>query len=97
MGDLFEMLEMQDGPRDVVLKNILKNVRKERKTWHGCQLPPELIEIFIRVSSNPNDIVLDPFAGTFTTSMVAKQLGRRSIGIELSKKYVNWGKSRLKN
>jgi len=94
-SDLFEMLEMQGNLADVVEKNLLKNVRKERKKWHACQLPPELIEIFIKVSSNPGDVVLDPFAGTFTTSMVAKKLGRRSIGIELSKKYARYGKSRL--
>jgi len=94
--DLFEILEMQGQQRDVIEMNLLKNVRKERKTWHECQLPPELIEVFIKTSSNSGDIVLDPFAGTFTTSMVAKKLGRRSIGIELSKQYVRCGRSRLK-
>jgi len=95
--DVQELLETQGQPRDIVKYNLLKNVRKERKTWHKCQLPPELIEIFIKVSSNPGDTVLDPFAGTFTTSMVAKKLERKSIGIEKIKKYVNWGKSRLKD
>lgn len=93
-NDIFEILQLQGA--DVIKKNLLKNVRKERKTWHACQLPPELIEIFIKVSSNAGDIILDPFAGSFTTSMVAQKLGRNSIGIELSKKYVNFGKSRLK-
>jgi len=95
--DIFEIFKTQGIMDDVVQRNLLKNVRKERKTWHNCQLPPELIEIFIKVSSNPGDLVLDPFAGTFTTSMVAKKLGRRSIGIELSKKYVRFGKSRLRD
>ena len=94
--DLFEILETQGQPRDVIKKNLLKNVRKERKTWHACQLPPELVEIFIEVSSNPRDIILDPFAGTFTTSLAAKKLGRKSIGIEISKKYVRGGVSKLK-
>lgn len=95
--DVDEILKLQKQPQDVIRENLLKNVRKERKTWHACQLPPELIRIFIKVSSNPKDVVLDPFAGTFTTSMVAKELGRKSIGIELSKKYVNWGKGRLRD
>ena len=95
--DLFEIFEMQGQSRDVIKQNLLKNVRKERKTWHACQLPPELIETFIQVSSNPGDIVLDPFAGTSTTAMVAKKLKRKSVGIELSKKYVLYGKSRLKD
>ncbi len=97
LNDLYEILGTKDYPKDVIKKNLLKNVRPERKTWHACQLPPELIEIFIRVSSNPGDTVLDPFSGTFTTSMVAKKLGRKSIGIELSKSYAKWGKSRLKD
>jgi site-specific DNA-methyltransferase (adenine-specific) len=94
--DILEIMEMQGASRDVVEFNLLKNIRKERKSWHACQLPPELIEIFIKVSSNPGDIVLDPFAGTFTTPMVAEKLGRKSIGIDISKKYVRHGKSRLK-
>ena len=93
--DILEILEMSGGETDVIKQNLLKNVRKERKAGHSCQLPPELIEIFIKVSSNPGDIVLDPFAGTFTTSMIAKKLERKSIGIEISKKYVLFGKSRL--
>ena len=97
LKDVFEILETQGQPQDVIEKNLLKNVRKERQTWHACQLPPELIEIFIKVSSNSGDIILDPFAGTFTTSMAAKKLGRKSIGIEISKKYVRFGKGRLKN
>lgn len=95
--DVLEIFEMKEKSSDVVTINLLKNVRKERKTWHSCQLPPELIEIFIKVSSNPGDLVLDPFAGTFTTSMVAKKLNRNSIGIDISKKYVKYSKSRLKD
>jgi hypothetical protein len=40
-------------------------------------------------------IVLDPFAGSFTTSLVAERLGRDSVGIELSEKYVEIGRQRL--
>lgn len=97
INDIYEIMELQGYPSDVIEKNLLKNVRKERKSWHFCQLPPELIKIFIEVSSNPGDVVLDPFAGTFTTSMVAKKLGRKTIGIELSKRYARWGGSRLRD
>ena len=50
---------------------------------------------FIRASSNPGDIVLDPFAGTFTTCAVAKRLGRRTIGIEKEREYFKIGARRL--
>lgn len=95
--DILEIFDIKGQPTDVIKKNLLKNIRKERKTWHACQLPPELIEIFIKVSSNPGDVVLDPFAGTFSTSFIAEKLRRKSIGIDISKRYVRYGKSRLKN
>lgn len=48
-------------------------------------------------SSNKGDIVLDAYAGTFTTSLAAKVMGRKSIGIELDPDYVKLGERRLKN
>ncbi len=61
---------------------------KEREGFHGCQMPEQLLGRIIRVSSNPQDIVLDPFAGSGTTLAVAKKLGRKWLGIELSHDYV---------
>lgn len=60
---------------------------KERAGFHGCQMPEQLLGRIIRTSSNPGDVVLDPFAGSGTTLAVAKKLGRRWIGFELSQKY----------
>jgi site-specific DNA-methyltransferase (adenine-specific) len=54
---------------------------------HPCQMPEALLERIVRVSSNPGDLVLDPFAGSGTTLAVAKRLGRRYIGAELSAEY----------
>ena len=82
------------GPYDVFQFNIVKNVSKD-KTEHPCQIPKELIKIFIKASSNPRDLVLDPFAGSFSTSVAAKELGRRSIGIEINPKFVDIGRKRL--
>ncbi len=62
---------------------------------HPTQKPIALLERIIKASSNENDLVLDLFAGTFTTSFVAKQLNRRSIGIELQEEYVKIGLRRL--
>jgi len=81
-------------PYDVFHFNIVKNVSKD-KTAHPCQIPTALLEIFVKASSNPEDVVLDPFSGSFSTSAVAKKLGRKSIGIELDKEYVKIGRSRL--
>jgi DNA modification methylase len=68
---------------------------KERQGFHGCQMPEQLLGRIIRVSSNPGDVVLDPFAGSGTTLAVAKKLGRRWIGCELSEDYVRAAAARL--
>ncbi len=60
---------------------------KERSGWHGCQMPEQLLGRIIRASSNPGDLVLDPFGGSGTTLAVAKKLGRSYLGLELSKAY----------
>ncbi|WP_419193116.1 DNA methyltransferase [Kolteria novifilia] len=60
---------------------------KEREGFHGCQMPEQLLGRIIRVSSNPTELVLDPFGGSGTTLAVAKKLGRQWIGSELSKEY----------
>jgi site-specific DNA-methyltransferase (adenine-specific) len=68
---------------------------KERAGWHGCQMPEQLLGRIIRVSSNPGDLVLDPFAGSGTTLVVAKKLGRNWIGFEMSPNYVAQAQARL--
>jgi site-specific DNA-methyltransferase (adenine-specific) len=67
---------------------------KER-TGHPCQMPEALLERIIRVSSNPGDLVLDPFAGSGTTLATAKRLGRRYLGVELSAEYAARVEERL--
>ena len=62
---------------------------------HPTQKPIALLERIIKASSNVGDTILDPFSGTFTTSFVAKQLHRKSIGIELQEDYVKIGLRRL--
>lgn len=68
---------------------------KERAGWHGCQMPEQLLGRIIRVSSNPSDLVLDPFAGSGTTLVVAKKLQRRWLGFELSANYARQIRRRL--
>lgn len=62
---------------------------------HPTQKPERLLERIISASSNPGDLVLDPFAGTFTTCAVAQRLGRHSIGIERAEEYLKVGLRRL--
>ena len=68
---------------------------KERAGWHGCQMPEQLLGRIIRACSDEGQLVLDPFAGSGTTLAVAKKLGRRYLGFELSKRYAQQIKKRL--
>jgi len=67
----------------------------ERAGWHGCQMPELLLGRIINACSNPGETVLDPFGGSGTTLVVAKKLGRRFIGFELSKNYAKQIHARL--
>jgi adenine-specific DNA-methyltransferase len=69
--------------------------RMEEYENHPTQKPEALLRRIILASSNKGDVVLDPFSGTFTTSAVAKQLGRKSIGIEIQEEYIKIGLRRL--
>lgn len=55
------------------------------------------MQYIIRKSSEPNGIVLDPFAGSGTTAVAAKMEGRNYIGIEISEKYCQIAEERLKH
>lgn len=69
---------------------------RERAGWHGCQMPEQLLGRIIRVSSHPGELVLDPFAGSGSTLVTAKKLGRRWLGFDISAKYVERIRARLK-
>lgn len=70
---------------------------KERAGFHGCQMPEALLMRIICASSNPGELVLDPFIGSGTTAAAAKRLGRRYIGIDLSDEYARHTRNRLES
>lgn len=70
---------------------------KEREGWHGCQMPIGVLNRIIKASSNPGDIVLDPFNGSGTTVVSAALLGRNYVGIDQSAEYVRFANSRLEH
>lgn len=82
-------------PGDVWEFPIVCGNRKERVHWHPCQMPEALLERVILACSNEGDTVLDPFAGSGTTLVVAERLGRKAIGIEKSAKYCDGIRERL--
>ena len=67
--------------------------KKEGK--HPTQKPLVIMRYLIETLTNPNDIVLDPFMGSGSTCVAAKQVGRRYIGIELCEEYYNIASARI--
>lgn len=56
---------------------------------HSCPLPPELVRRLILLSTDPGDVVLDPFAGSGVVLAVADRLGRRAVGCEIVERHAD--------
>ena len=68
-----------------------------KKLTHPTEKPQELLEIFIKQSSDENDIVYDGFMGTGSCGLVANRLNRKFIGVELDVNYFNVAVDRMNN
>jgi hypothetical protein len=77
---------------DVWYINIVNNVSKDFD--HPCPIPVELARRIILVTTNPGDLVVDPFCGSGTIPAVAAAFGREGIGIEQSEKYCEIARAR---
>jgi DNA modification methylase len=83
-----------------------KMTRKKRNVWtfatephrdaHVAQFPAELPRLCIKAGSRPGDWVLDPFAGSGTTGIVARELGRNAVLLDISVEYARMMKERLR-
>lgn len=74
----------------------LKKTKEERELKHPAMFPVELPKRFIRIYTKKGDVVLDPFLGTGSTVIAALELGRKGIGFEISKEYVEIARERVK-
>ncbi len=68
---------------------------ERRYPGHPCSKPLGLIQEVVKRFSEPSDLVLDPFLGSGTTAVAAKQLGRNYLGIEMNPEYVKIAEKRL--
>ena len=84
-----ETLPIERGPSSIQKFNTETGL-------HPTQKPVGLFEYLIKTYSNPGDIILDPFAGSGTTLVAAKQLGRKYIGIEINPDYCAIAEDRLR-
>lgn len=82
------------NPGDVWEITNIKALHPE-KTEHPCQFPVALVDRLIKALSDPGDLVVDPFLGSGTTLIAASINGRRSLGIEISKRYVMISRQRI--
>lgn len=82
--------------RDMVYpSNVLYLAPEAGNKNHSAVFPESLPEWFIKLFTKEGDLVLDPFVGSGTTSAVAKQLKRNSIGIDLMQEYIDYAKERI--
>jgi DNA modification methylase len=80
----------------VVAKWSIAPERKMKEFEHPAMFPEKLVERVLKLFSFENDIILDPFNGAGTTTLVAHKLNRRYIGIDISQKYCNIAEERIK-
>lgn len=81
-------------------------MRNKRSVWtvpvarfkgaHFATFPPELVEPMVLAGSRRGDVILDPFAGAATVGLVALRHGRRFVGVELNRQYVDLARERLR-
>lgn len=76
-------------------KNCVWKFPSGKRTFHPTQKPLALFEYLIKTSSNENDLVFDPFAGSSTTAVAAKNLNRKYFCIEKKEEYVIESEKRL--
>jgi len=98
-----EGMEGRDGPSDnygtkavnLTRKDLGPNEVKKAANVHPCVKPLALMRYLIRLVTPPNGIILDPFMGSGTTGMAAKQEGFEFIGIEKEQEYIEIAERRI--
>lgn len=70
--------------------------RRMKEFGHPAMFPEELVERVIKLFSFKSDIVLDPFNGVGTTTLVAHRFNRRYLGIDISESYCNTAVDRIR-
>ena len=96
--DVVRKVDATKGNRftDIFSINFINSQSKEY-VGYPTQKPTALLERIIEASSNPGDVVLDPFAGCATAAIAAEKTGRRWVGIDLSPEAFNQVSKRLDN
>ena len=88
---------VEDGSKIDIKHYMKRQAHPQPKGEHGTMKPVDLIENFIRVASDENDVVLDPFMGSGTTAIACLNTGRQYIGFELDETYHKLALERIEN
>ena len=96
MRSLWKDVDIEDEPQDIWPINTPAKAEKKHGK-HPTQKPIALIERIILASTNPGDLILDPFAGSSTTGVAALRNGRRFIGIDNNTEYLELSVKRIKD
>ena len=82
---------------DMGMSNVFIYSNRQGDKYHPNEKSVDLMKDLIKNSTNEDDIVLDPFMGSGTTCVAAKELNREYVGIEIEQKYYDIAEKRLKN
>lgn len=83
--------------KDSFFKSEIWRIEPSKNNSHPAPFPTQLCENCIKLSTNENDLILDPFCGSGSTGVACKKTNRDFIGIELDEKYFNMAKQRIEN
>ncbi len=82
-------------PGNVITVGQTYNQHRGPAGLHTAVMPEGLVEFFVKAASPPDGVVIDPFAGSGTTVVVARRCGRQSGGIELHSEFVDVAQARI--
>lgn len=74
---------------------ICMGVERLKEPNHPTQKPVKILKHIVKIASNENDVVLDPFMGVGSSGVAALEMNRRFIGIEIEKEYFEAAEKRL--
>lgn len=93
----YRLMKEQNGGKQMkdVWQGSLTSKKEKSEGKHPTQKPEYLLERIIEASTNKGDVILDPFNGSGTTGVVSKRLGRKYVGIDNDKEYLEITKKRI--
>lgn len=93
----YQLMKNENGGKQMkdVWVGPLTPAKEKKEGKHPTQKPLYILKRIIEASTEPGDIILDPFCGSSTTGVAAKQLGRRYIGIDKEREYIELSIKRL--